>query len=152
MADPCPPSRRLRVMRIALALSLAVNLAVAGLAAGIALRGHEGRPPRDFSMSLGPVARALMPEDRAAIRDALQDRRDLGPRHNRRDDLRTLIAAIAAEPYDPTALRDALTAPAERAARVQAVAATVLADRIDGMTPDARAALADRLTRGKDDR
>ena len=148
MADPFPPSRRTRMLRIALAVSLAINLAVVGLTLGMVLRGHDGRPPRDFDMSLGPVARALAPEDRAAIRDSLRSRRDLEPRRDRSADLDALIAALGATPYDPAALRAALEAPADRFARVQAVAAQALADRIDTMTAEERAALASRLQDG----
>ena len=152
MADPFPPSRRTRVLRIVLAVSLALNLAVAGLAVGIALGGRDGRPPRDFDMSLGPVARALAPEDRAAIREALKGRADLAARRGRGADLQALIAALAATPYDAQALRTALEAPAARAAQVQAAAARALADRIDAMTPEARADLARRLAQGPRDR
>lgn len=149
MADPFPPSRRTRVLRIVLAISLATNLAVAGLALGIVLGGKNGHPPRDFDMSLGPVARALTPEDRAAIRDALRDRRDLAPHRGPGADLQALIAALSATPYDAQALRDALQSPATRAAQVQAMAAQALADRIDAMTPAARNDLADRLLNAK---
>ena len=145
MADAFPTSRRTRVRRIVLAVSLALNLAVAGLAGGMALRGHDGRPPRDFDMSLGPVARALDPADRAAIRETLRARRDPAPRRARAADLQELIDAVSATPYDAANLRAALEAPAARMAEFQASAARALADRIDGMTPDARAALAARL-------
>ena len=147
MADHVPTSRRTRILRILLALSLAINLAVAGLAAGIALRGKDGHPPRNFDMSLGPVARALSPEDRAAIRESLRARRDLGPRRGRDADLQALIAALTAEPYDSAALQAALEGPVAQAARFQAVAAQALAARIDAMSPEARTALADRLRR-----
>ena len=149
MADPFPPSRRTRVLRIVLALSLALNLAVVGLAAGFLVQDRDGRPPRDFAMSLGPVARALAPEDRAAIREALRDRADLAAHRGRGTDLRALIAALSATPYDAQALRMALEAPAARVAQVQAAAAQALADRIDAMTPEARADLARRLSQDR---
>ena len=150
MADPFPPSRRTRIFRLVLAVSLALNLAVVGLAAGFAVQGRDGRPPRDFDMSLGPVARALAPEDRAAIRATLKDRADLAPHRARGADLQALIAALSATPYDPQALRAALEAPAARVARVQAAAAAALADRIDAMTPEARADLSRRLSQGRE--
>ena len=149
MAEPFPPSRRARVLRIVLAVSLALNLAVAGLAAGFALKGRDGHPPRDFDMTLGPVARALDPQDRAAIRDMLRGRPDLAPRRGRGADLEALIAALAATPYDARALRTALEAPAARVAQVQAAAAAALADRIDAMTPQDRADLARRLSQDR---
>lgn len=149
MADPFPPSRRTRIMRIALAFSLAVNLAVAGLALGFTVRGHDGKPPRDFDMSLGPVARALLPEDRLAIRDALKQRPEMPPRRARADDLADLVTALSADPYDPNALRATLARPIGRAAKVQDIAASVLADRIDAMSPADRIGLAGRLQQGE---
>lgn len=147
MADPFPVSRRTTAMRVVLALSLALNLGIAGLAAGMVLRGHEGGPPRHIDMSLGPVARALAPADRAAIRDALKARGDLAsPRRSRDADLRALQDALTADPYDAQVLRAALTTPASRVARFQSAAAEALADRIDTMTPQDRAALSQRLT------
>ncbi|WP_394154495.1 periplasmic heavy metal sensor [Loktanella salsilacus] len=152
MADPFPPSRRTRIMRIALAISLAVNLAVAGLALGFALRGHDGKPPRDFDMSLGPVARALLPEDRLAIRNALKTNPDMPQRRPRADDIADLVAALSADPYDSQALRATLAQPVGRAAKVQDIAATVLADRIDAMSPADRLALAGRLQQSDEKR
>ncbi len=153
MANPFPPSRRTRVMRIVLVISLAINLAVAGLAVGVMLRGHDGRPPRDFDMSLGPVARALAPEDRAAIREALKSRPDMVPlRRDRSADLANFIAALTSDPYDAAALREALAAPAHRAAQVQEIAALALADRVDTMTKEARSELAARLSQGRENR
>lgn len=150
MADPFPPSGRTRLLRWLLVVSLAINLAVIGMALGFMLRDHTGRPPRGFDMTLGHVGRALAPEDRAALRDALKARADImPPRRAREADLAVLVIALTQDPYDPDALREALSAPVRRAAKVQAVAATVLASRIDAMTDQARAALAARLTESR---
>ena len=146
MADPFPTPRRTRVLRIVLALSLALNLAVAGLALGVVLRGKDGHPPRNFDMSLGPVARALSPEDRRAIRDTLKDRHDLAPRRGRGAELQGLVAALSAEPYASEAVREALEVPARRAAQVQQSAIDALVARVDAMSPEDRAALAARLS------
>jgi uncharacterized membrane protein len=132
-------------MRIVLAVSLAVNLAVVGLALGFAVRGTDGKPPRDFELSLGPVARALLPEDRQAIREALKQSPDMPPRRPRADDIADLVAALSADPYDPDVLRAALAKPVERAAKVQDIAATMLANRIDAMSAADRIGLAGRL-------
>lgn len=150
MADPFPTPRRARIMRIVLVVSLALNLAVAGLAAGVALRGHDGRPPRGFDMTLGPIGQALAPQDRAAIRDTLRGRGDgAGLRFNRQKDLDTLMAALTAEPFDAAALRSALATPVARITKLQTDAVAALADRIIAMTPDERASFAARVQSGR---
>lgn len=146
MADMFPASRRTKVLRIVLAISLAINLAVAGLAIGVMMRDQGGRPPRDFNMSFGPVGKALAPDDRAAIREALRSAPDLPPPPPRGTAaLSGLINALTAEPYDAQALHAAILEPADRLVKVQAVAAQALADRIDAMTPQERQTLAARL-------
>jgi uncharacterized membrane protein len=150
MADPFPPPGRTRLLRWLLMVSLAINLAVMGLALGFLLRDHTGRPPRGFDMTLGPVGRALAPEDRTAIRDALKARPDImPPRRAREADFTALVMALTQDPYDSDALRKALSAPVRRAAEIQTVAATVLANRIDGMTDEARATLVALLTESR---
>src|SRR5699024_8239123 len=137
MADPFPPSGRTRLLRWLLVVSLAINLAVMGLALGFMLRDHTGRPPRGFDMTLGPVVRALAPEDRAALRASLTRCADIMPPRRARDsDLAVLVMALSQDPYDPAAPREALSAPVRCAAMVKAVVATVLADRIDCMTDE----------------
>jgi Heavy-metal resistance len=63
--DPVPAAPRApgRWMRVALVLSLAVNLLVAGMAVGVALRGG---PPETAvrDLGFGPFAAALSPADR----------------------------------------------------------------------------------------
>ena len=146
MADTQIPFRRLRLMRIALVVSVALNLAVAGLALGFVVRGHDAGPPRGFDMSLGPVARALSPEDRAAIRETLKSSRVSSNRRGGRDaDLAALIAALTRNPYDPEETTRAITAPAARVNGIQAAAAAALADRVAQMTEADRKAFAARL-------
>lgn len=150
MADAFPRPRRDRILRIVLVVSLALNLAVAGLAVGMALRGHDGRPPRGFDMSLGPIGQALAPQDRAAIRDSLRQRGDLsGPRSNRQEDLDALLAALTRQPFDEDAMRIALATPVDRMSQLQASAVSALADRIGAMTDGERAAFAARLEAGR---
>jgi hypothetical protein len=71
------------------------------------------------------------------------------PRRARADDLADLVTALSADPYDPDALRATLARPIGRAAKVQDIAASVLADRIDAMSPADRLGLAGRLQQGE---
>lgn len=150
MAEALPRPRRERILRIVLVLSLALNLAILGLAAGFALRDQDGRPPRGFDISLGPIGQALAPEDRAAIRDSLRGRSE-GPRlqSNRQDEINTLMTALTQEPFDEAALRAALATPVNRMSKLQSDAVDALADRIAAMTQEQRAAFAGRLQFGR---
>ena len=150
MADVLPRPRRERILRIVLVLSLALNLAVLGLAAGVALRDKDGRPPRGFDISLGPIGQALAPEDRAAIRDSLRGRgEDSRLRYSRQGEIDTLMTALTQEPFDEAALRAALATPVNRISQLQSDAVDALADRIAAMTPDQRSDFAGRLQFGR---
>ena len=101
---PPPGSGGPRWIKIALAVSVALNLAVAGLAAGAWLReGHSRGMPRD--MSFGPFTEALSDADRRELRRALGDRAPgfREARQEMRADLTTLLATLRAEPFDPAA-------------------------------------------------
>ena len=80
MSDPIVRDKpKGRGLKIALALSVAVNLAVAGLVGGAVLgarggSGDEGRggPPALRTLGLGPFAVALSRDDRAALRARIE--------------------------------------------------------------------------------
>jgi hypothetical protein len=99
-------------VKIALALSVALNLAVAGLAVGAWLGDgpHRGMP-RD--MSFGPFSEALDDtEDRRAIRRAFMERRAISASSARRrgPSSRPCLPPCAPIPFDPAALKAALAA------------------------------------------
>ena len=139
-----------------LVLSLALNLAVAGMVAGSALSGRFGdRPPRSYDFGLGPVARALDPKERREIGMAL--RRDGALRElDLRGNAAAMIAALRANPFDPALLQDLMAAQAGQMALLQRNAQAALVDQITLMSPERRAAFADRLvdelSRGRDRR
>jgi len=132
-------------LRIVLGVSLALNLAVAGLGLGAAIRfggpDRAARPP----LPLGAMLyRELPREDRRALRD---DR--LGPRpereERRRAEIAELDAALRAVPFDPTRVEGFLAAQSlQRDALEQALRAAWLT-RVSKMSDSARAAYADRL-------
>ena len=147
MAEPTArsPAPVGRVTRIILILSLALNLAIAGLIAGSFLRDDGPARSARFALELGPIASALAPDDRRAILRALRDRRDLRPLRGRSAELQSILGVLRAETLDPAALEAALTAPMRRISDVQQVVTDTLSERIQGMSADERAAFADRL-------
>ncbi|WP_439137936.1 periplasmic heavy metal sensor [Roseicyclus sp.] len=139
-----------RGLKIALALSLAVNLAVVGLIAGAAIGfGPNGDrdDPRLRALGLGPFAMALSREDRAGFatridRAALRaERRALG------EGLSALGQALRAEPFDRAAAGAALARMRDATETLQSISHDALLDQIAQMPATERAALADRFAR-----
>ena len=137
-----------RWTKVLLAVSLALNLLVAGLAIGSVLRDGPPKGGRDFG--LGPISEALSREDRKALRraflerhpDARSDRREM------RAEFDTLLAALRADPFDPAALDEALQAVARRNADLLATGRELVAARLKAMDAAQRTAFADRLEDG----
>ncbi|WP_413876464.1 periplasmic heavy metal sensor [Albidovulum sp.] len=130
----------------ALVVSLGLNLFVAAAVLGAGLRHHrEGR-----DVGFGPYTEALSREDRAALRDAFMaaapDLRDR--RRAMAEDMARLAAALRAEPWDPAVAEAVLSQQGERAEERFALGRRLFLERLGGMTPDARTALADRIEHG----
>ncbi len=145
---PPPPRPAGRGIKIALAVSLALNLLVAGLAVGAMLRGGPAPGGRDFG--LGPLSEALSREDRSALREAFLNRHPdaRAERRAMRAEFDTLLAALRAEPFDPAALDAALQAIAQRNTELLETGRGLVAARLKAMDAEARAAFADRLEDG----
>lgn len=144
-----PTGTTSRGVKIALALSVALNLAVAGLAAGAWLRGGGHRDmPRD--MSFGPFTEALDTGDRRAIRRALLDR--MGEfrtaRAEARAEFETLLDTLRAEPFEPEAMKTALAAIETRNADRLELGRSLIETRLIEMSDADRRAFADRLEKG----
>lgn len=131
-------------MKLLLILSLTANLVVIGVVAGHALR-HDKR--RDGQHRAVEWILRLVPEDRRALAEAhfaeaqaaLEAADDAGPQ------VAAILAAIRAEPYDPSAVEVAMagygSVRAERWAVLRERIATLLAQ----LTPEERVGFADRL-------
>jgi uncharacterized membrane protein len=139
-----------RGIKIALAVSLALNLLVVGLVAGAVLnRPGPGDAPAIRTLGLGPFALALPREARDDIRhriegdleDVRRDRAEIG------QSLLALRRALLAEPFDREAAARALGRSREAAAALQAQGHGALLDTLEDMTLDERVAVADRLGR-----
>lgn len=150
MAEAAETKGSGRAIRIALAISVALNLAVAGIAAGAWLK--EGPPrermPRD--LSFGPFSEALDAKDRRALRKALLDRAPgFGEaRTAARAEFAALLVALRASPFDADALQAALTAIETRMADRLTLGRDLMADRFLAMSDAERLAFADRLEKG----
>ena len=148
---PSPPPatpKAGRKLRIALAVSVALNLLIVGLVAGAMLRG--GPPDRMVrDLDFGPFTEALTSEDRDALRrDFIRQAPDLRDmRRQMRDDFRSVLAALRADPFDAEALRDVVANQGDRMAARLALGQDLILARIAAMTPAERAAFADRLER-----
>ena len=136
-----------RGWRIVLVLSLALNVAVVGLVAGLALRVSRDGPPARFEMALGPIGQALSREDRRAISREIRRNPDVrgGPMRPDASAAEALAEALRQEPVDARAVRDALGQSVDRIERLQKAGQAALVNRLMTLSPDERAALADRI-------
>ncbi len=144
------PSRMRPWLRVLLFASLALNLAVAGMAAGVFLRGgplrdHHG--DRDF---VTPYTRAFDEDQRRDLRRALRDgfvaqRGKDGARPDLIQDYRDALTVLRADPFDPSAMARVLDRQSARAAERQSMGQEVLGTYLAALTPEARAAYAQRL-------
>lgn len=139
-----------RGVRIALILSLTLNLLIVGVVVGSILT-HGGRndPRRVLNVGFGPYTEALAPEDRAALREGfLKSMPDvLKRRSETRAEMARLADAIRAEPFDRAAVAAVMDDQAARIEERMQLGRNLLLDRLDVMGPEARRALADRMER-----
>lgn len=149
MADQ-PSTSPSRLWRILLVVSLALNVAVLGLAGGALMRDKVGgRPPSGVEFGAGPLGRALSPDDQREIGKAIRDRVDFS-RDNRpspRRAMRELQEALVAEPFDVEQFETVLQDTVRRAAQFQTAAQDALVEHVSKMSPEERAAFAERLSK-----
>lgn len=148
---PLTPSKPGKGLRIALAISLALNLAVLGLVAGAILRDGPGmRAAMVRDLGFGPYTEALSPADRKALRRALfekaPDIRD--NRRMMRDDAEALIGLLRADPFDAVAFQARMEAQHGRMAKQLRLGQDLLQDFVITMPDADRRAFADRLEKG----
>lgn len=142
---PAPPSGR--GLKIALAVSVALNLAVAGLAAGAWLKDIASGGRSAGPLNFGAFSEVLSRDDRRALRTALIAAAPSfrTKRAAAEEEFRTLVAALRAEPFDPGAVRASLAAiAAQNTERLDLGRSLIEAHLIAMPTPD-RIAFADRM-------
>lgn len=149
-AASTPTPRSGRGVKIALAISVALNLAVAGLVLGAWASDHGPRKGMPRDLGFGPFSEALSPEDRRALRKAFMDQAPdfRTTREAARAEFVTLLATLRATPFDPAALTAALTAIETRNADRLDLGRTLIETRLVQMSEADRLAFADRLEQG----
>lgn len=140
------PSSR-KGLRIALAVSVALNLAVVGIVAGAILRDGPHGPHLVRDMDFGPFGEALTMEDREAMRDRFfQSAPDFrGMRDEIQKDSADLLAILKADPLDSAKLADVMSRQSKRLLDRISLGQTLIVERISAMSPAERRAFADRL-------
>lgn len=133
-------------VKILLALSLAVNLAIVGLVAGLLIRApgplRGGGPGLSYAL---PYIVALDREDRRAVMGTVREDPDLPDRRDRRAQFDDMLAALRADPLDEDVVRAVLARQASGVARVQSVAQEAWLELVSGMSAAERAAYADTV-------
>lgn len=140
-----------RRLRIALAVSVAINLLVAGLGIGAVLHGGPDRDQMSRDLGFGPFSEALDMDQRRALRDNLMQKAPQirGAMEQRRADLALLLTALRAEPFDANAMHSALETMRTRLEGQLLLGQNALADVLIAMPAEQRLQFADRLERGQ---
>lgn len=139
--------------RILLVVSLGINLLIAGAVVGAYVTGGGERRagndgPRDNWA--GPYGRALSKEDRAEMRKSFEGRRSWfrDTRRQMRGFGTEMAAAVRAEPFDPSVVKDILDRQRAVQSSVHGEGQALLIERLTDMSPDQRAAFAEKLEKG----
>ena len=148
-----PKPRSGRVLRIALFVSLALNLIIVGLVAGAVLDnrgkiGPRGQNPRAaLDAGIGPFGQAMTREQRRAFGEEFRKRSgDLqSNRAEVRENLSAVLDAITAQPFDPAALQAAFDASQAALGQRQRIGSEVLLGSIAAMSDEDRAEFARKL-------
>jgi len=150
MIDPAQkPSPKRRGMKIALAVSVALNLAVLGVVGGLALHGGPDGPGgmgvRD--LGFGPFDEVLTPDDRANLRQSLVQKVGTlkSSRQQMMADGAAILTGLRADPYDAVALAAAMDAQAAHMTERLKLGNSVIRDYLVALPPQARHEIADRL-------
>lgn len=152
---PPPPRRPGRGLRIALALSLTVNLLVVGVLAGGVMRMARLDPMVSGQPDMRALWRALPDEARDDLRQMARSQ-GFGGDHGPRPDRETrraraaasnarMIEALRAEPFDPANFLAVLSSDRDDMASRLDAAHAALAERIAALTTAERQAMADHF-------
>ncbi|WP_420568054.1 periplasmic heavy metal sensor [Thalassovita sp.] len=139
-------------LKVVLFTSLALNLAVAGVVIGAAVKygPRDGpRPPR-VDMMMGPYTHALSHKDRRAIGEQLRReyRAERPSRAQVQAQFDQVLSALQAQPFDPEALGDLLQNQLAAGQERQAIGQRLLLQRLTAMSDAERAEFAERLEDG----
>lgn len=135
-------ARTPRVVKVILFISLALNLVVVGLIAG--LWADKGAPRRDGGPSGVAFMRALEPDDRRGLALELRGMRK-GDRAAQRAEITRALEMLRSDPFEPAAFASILDAMTDRGQTLRRMGQDALLKRVAEMTAAERAAYADRL-------
>lgn len=143
--EKSPPFRRRRALRLALMVSLALNLLLAGLLAGGALRAWQA-PAHPAMAEMRALWHVLPGETRHALRSEFRTRARAG--HGIREQAASppaLPELLRAEPFDADAFVVALANVRDHRAERAERAEQALAQHLAALAATERAAIAERL-------
>jgi uncharacterized membrane protein len=160
MSDPVtvepevpPPAKTGRGVKIALFVSLAINVLVLGLVVGAMTHRWRDRDmmqgPALADLGFGPYIAALNDDDRKElVREVLGNAKDF--RKNReeiRAGIESLLVLLRAPDFDAAAFEANLKAQSLKLEERRALGIDLFVRRVTEMSPEARGELADRLAR-----
>lgn len=143
-----PAAKPTRLIQIMLLASLALNLLFVGAIGGAFARGEGGgRGALVRDLNFGPLTEALTKEDREGLRRAfIKAAPDMrGERANQREDIKSLLDILRQEPFERDAVAALFSRQMERTKMRLTLGQGMVLDLMTQMTPQARAAFADRL-------
>jgi uncharacterized membrane protein len=152
MTETNPSSLLPRWMKALIILSFAMNLMVAGIVGGIALRGIGGSPVPMMTGQVpgfGPWSKALRREDYRALRKAFEAR-GLDFRafaRADREDRAALVAALRSSPFDLDAFDAAHRRISEHSSERVELGQDLIRAHIQTLSDERRAEIADRMER-----
>jgi len=157
MTDATEPKTKIRGiwLRVVLFASLAINLLIVGMVAGVLLRGGpapRAHPRADvpfFDLGNGPIGRALSNDSRQQIGRGMSAR-EPALRANRaeiRAQYGELIRALRQDPFDPELVDRIISAQQRKLLARQNIGKNLLVGHVAEMTADQRAVYANRLER-----
>ncbi len=147
------PQKNGKGLVIALALSMSLNLLIAGAVAGAMLAGgprgarDAGQPRAEGLGAFNVFAQAMTEGDRRAIGKELRQNRGVfrQARRDARAEVSKVVEALRREPFDAAALNAVFAAQQTRAADRVALGQRMLLERVTAMNEAQRRDYADRL-------
>lgn len=143
--NPPVPQRTRSSVKLALIISLAINLLIIGVIAGGLMTGRRPMALGGFDMTLGPFTESMDRRDRDAIRERLGNHHNLRQRNDRDLAINAFLAALKTEPFDPAAIEALFAEQRELATSGMAAGQDALLERLMQMAPEQRAQFAQRL-------
>lgn len=140
----------MRIMKIALVISVAFNLLILGVVVGALFHLRDGQGPRLRGLGpMTPFVVALDDDLRDSVRAELRQG-DGDDRTELRTRFASVIDVIRAEPFDSTRLEEVFARQRTAANESQQAGEAVLIQAIAGMGAAERTAYADKLQRWMD--